>query len=153
MENDKMKKPPVLCKPVPGGMTEQEKAEAGLLYNPNTTTEMADYRFKIQDAIHEYNQLRPSQVQERRDFLAGIFGKIGKNCNILPPFKCDYGFRIEVGENFFANYNFIVLDGNYCRFGDNVWIGSGAVILPGVPLVKTASSARAALSPRIFLRM
>ena len=37
--------------------------------------------------------------------------------------------------------------------GDNVWIGSGAVILPGVPLVKTASSARAALSPRIFLRM
>ena len=37
--------------------------------------------------------------------------------------------------------------------GDNVWIGSGAVILPGVPSVKTASSARAALSPRVFLRM
>ena len=93
-----MKKRPVLCKPVPGGMTEQEKAEAGLLYNPNRTTEMANYRFKIQDAIYEYNQFRPSQVQERRDFLANIFGKIGKNCNILPPFKCDYGFRIEVGE-------------------------------------------------------
>ena len=58
-----VKKRPVLCKPVPGGMTEQEKAEAGLLYNPNQTTEMADYRFKIQDAIHEYNQFRPSQVQ------------------------------------------------------------------------------------------
>ena len=97
-----MKEKPVLCKPVPGGMTEQEKAEAGLLYNPNRTTEMAAYRFKIQDAICEYNKLLPSQVQQRRDFLANIFGKIGKNCNILPPFKCDYGFRIEVGENFFA---------------------------------------------------
>ena len=68
-----MKEKPILCKPVPGGMTEQEKAEAGLLYNPNQTTEMAAYRFKIQDAIHEYNQFRPSQVQERRDFLANIF--------------------------------------------------------------------------------
>ena len=130
-----MKERPILCKPVPGGMTEQEKAEASLLYNPNTTTEMASYRFKIQDAICEYNQFKPSQVQERRDFLANIFGKIGKNCNILPPFKCDYGFRIEVGENFFANYNFIVLDGNYCRFGDNVWIAPNVSILAaGHPL-------------------
>ena len=37
---------------------------------------MAEYRLKIQDAVWEYNQLRPSQVQERRDFLARIFGKI-----------------------------------------------------------------------------
>ncbi len=130
-----MKEKVILCAPVPGGMTEQEKAEAGLLYDPNNTTEMAAYRFRIQDALYEYNVLKPSQVQERRDFLAKIFGKIGKNCNILPPFKCDYGFRIEVGENFFANYNFIVLDGNYCRFGNNVWIAPNVSILAaGHPL-------------------
>jgi len=117
-----------LCKPVSHGMTEQEKAEIGLLYNPNTTTEMAEYRFRIQDSLCEYNALKPSQVQERRDFLAKIFGKIGKNCNILPPFKCEYGFHIEVGKNFFANYNFIVLDGNTCRFGDNVWIAPNVSI-------------------------
>ena len=112
-----------LCKkPADGGMTEQDKCEAGLLYNPNTTDEMKTHRFKIQDAMCEYNRLKPSQVKERRDFLAGIFGKIGEKCNILPPFRCDYGFHIEVGENFFANYNFIVLDGNYVRIGDNVWI-------------------------------
>ena len=58
-----MKEKPILCKSVPGGMTEQEKAEAGLLYNPNRTTEMAAYRFKIQDAIYEYNLLKPSQVK------------------------------------------------------------------------------------------
>ena len=124
-----------LCKPIPGGMTEQEKAEAGLLYNPNMTDEMKAFRFTVQDKIWEYNQLKPSQVQERRDFLAKIFGKIGEKCNILPPFKCDYGFHIEVGENFFANYNFIVLDGNYVRIGDNVWIAPNVgIYAAGHPL-------------------
>ncbi len=125
-----------LCKkPADGGMTEQDKCEAGLLYNPNTTDEMKTHRFKIQDAICEYNRLKPSQVKERRDFLAGIFGKIGEKCNILPPFRCDYGFHIEVGENFFANYNFIVLDGNYVRIGDNVWIAPNVgIYAAGHPL-------------------
>ena len=124
-----------LCKPVKGGMTEQEKAEAGFLYNPNRTNEMAKYRFKIQDAMCEYNKLKISAVKKRRDFLAKIFGKIGKKCNILPPFKCDYGFHIEVGENFFANYNFIVLDGNFVRIGDNVWIAPNVgIYAAGHPL-------------------
>ena len=133
--NAHMRKKVVLCRPVKGGMTEQEKAEAGFLYNPNRTTEMAKYRFRIQDAMCAYNRLKPSQVKKRRDFLAKIFGRIGRKCNILPPFRCDYGFRIEVGENFFANYNFIVLDGNTVRIGDNVWIAPNVSILAaGHPL-------------------
>ena len=125
----------VLCKPLRGRLTEQEKAEAGLLYNPNTTSEMARHRFRIQDAMCAYNRLKPSQVKKRRDFLAKIFGRIGRKCNILPPFRCDYGFRIEVGENFFANYNFIVLDGNYVRIGDNVWIAPNVgIYAAGHPL-------------------
>ena len=101
-------------------MTERQKQEGGFLYRP--TQEMVKHRFGIQDAMAEYNRLLPSQVKERAAFLKGIFGKIGRNCNILPPFRCDYGYHIEVGDNFFANYNFIVLDGNYVRIGDNVWI-------------------------------
>lgn len=101
-------------------MTEQEKMEAGCLYRP--TPEMVKHRFGIQDAMAEYNRLLPSQVEERAAFLKGILGKVGKGCNILPPFRCDYGFHIEIGDNFFANYNFVVLDGNYVRIGDNVWI-------------------------------
>ena len=71
---------------------------------------------------------------KRRDFLAKIFGRIGRRCNILPPFRCDYGFHIEVGENFFANYNFVVLDGNYVRIGDNMWIGGSVSIVGGVTI-------------------
>ncbi len=101
-------------------MTENEKQEAGYLYTPSP--EMVAHRFKIQDAICEYNKLKPSALEERAEFLKGILGKVGKNVNILPPFKCDYGYHIEIGDNFFANYNFIVLDGNYVRIGNNVWI-------------------------------
>lgn len=101
-------------------MTEQEKMEAGYLYRP--TPEMVKHRFGIQDAMAEYNRLLPSQVEERAAFLKRILGKVGKGCNILPPFRCDYGFHIEIGDNFFANYNFVVLDGNHVRIGDNVWI-------------------------------
>lgn len=101
-------------------MTEREKMEAGYLYRP--TDEMVAHRFKIQDAMVAYNKLLPSQIEARAEFLKRVLGKVGKNCNILPPFRCDYGFHIEVGDNFFANYNFVVLDGNYVRIGNNVWI-------------------------------
>ena len=101
-------------------MTEREKAEAGYLYRPSD--DMVEHRFKIQDMCVEYNKLLPSQLEEREAFLKKMLGKVGKGANILPPFRCDYGYRIEIGENFFANYNFIVLDGNYVRIGDNVWI-------------------------------
>ncbi len=42
---------------------------------------------------------------------------------IVAPFWCDYGYNIEVGENFFANHNLVVLDGAKVIFGDNVFIG------------------------------
>ena len=101
-------------------MTEKEKQEAGYLYTP--TDDMKTHRFSIQDACMEYNKLLPSQVKERRDFLSKILGKVGKNCNILPPFKCDSGYHIELGENFFANYGCIILDVNKVKIGKNCMI-------------------------------
>ena len=114
-------------------MTEREKMEAGYLYLPSG--ELVEHRFKIQDMVDDYNKFKPSQVEERAEFLKGILGKVGKNVNILPPFKCDYGYHIEVGDNFFANYNFIVLDGNYVRIGDNMWIAPNVgIYAAGHPL-------------------
>ncbi len=114
-------------------MTEKEKQEAGYLYLPSG--ELVEHRFKIQDSLYEYNQMKPSETERRAEFLKGILGKVGENVNILPPFKCDYGYHIEVGDNFFANYNFIVLDGNYVRIGDNVWIAPNVgIYAAGHPL-------------------
>lgn len=116
-------------------MTEKEKMEAGYLYRP--VGELPEHRYKIQDMVFEYNKIPPSHYDERAAAVKKILGKTGERVDILPPFKCDYGYHIEVGENFFANYNFIVLDGNMVRIGDNVWIGPNVgIYAAGHPLDK-----------------
>ncbi len=57
-----------------------------------------------------------------------ILGSAGKNVAILPPFHCDYGFNIEVGDNFYANYNLTVLDVAKVTIGDNVFIAPNVSI-------------------------
>ncbi len=107
-------------------MTEKEKMERGYLYLPGG--ELVKHRYKIQDAVFEYNKIPPSHYTERLHAIKKILGKTGEKIDVLPPFKCDYGYHIEVGENFFANYNFTVLDGNYIRIGDNVLIAPNVSI-------------------------
>ena len=51
-----------------------------------------------------------------------ILGNTGASFCILAPFWCDYGYNIEIGENFFANHNCIILDCAKVTFGDNVFI-------------------------------
>ena len=53
----------------------------------------------------------------------GLLGGTGRTFRIEPPFRCDYGSHIYLGENFYANYELIVLDQCDVRFGDNVMLG------------------------------
>jgi acetyltransferase-like isoleucine patch superfamily enzyme len=89
---------------------------------------LPEERFENQKRIYEYNQLVPERWGERTALLKEIFGKTGENVYLEPPFHCDYGTHIEVGENFFANYNFTVLDVG------KVTIGKNAQIAPNVSI-------------------
>ncbi len=71
---------------------------------------------------YEYNQLKPSDLENQRKIIKKLFGKTKENFSIVSPFWCDYGYNIEVGDNFFANHNMIILDGAKVIFGDNVFI-------------------------------
>ena len=51
-----------------------------------------------------------------------LLGKTGENFCITAPFWCDYGYNIEIGENFYSNHNLVILDGGKVTFGDNVFI-------------------------------
>lgn len=64
------------------------------------------------DKCYDYNQLRPSNNEEKENIIKEIFGKTGKVFTIEQPFMCDYGYNIEIGENFYANHNLIILDGS-----------------------------------------
>ncbi|MGN0695422.1 MAG: sugar O-acetyltransferase [Oscillospiraceae bacterium] len=76
--------------------------------------------------IYEYNNtFEPERLSEQ---LKNILGKYGENCTILPPFHCDYGFNISVGENFFANYDLTILDVGKVNIGENVMMGPGVSI-------------------------
>lgn len=104
-------------------MTEKEKAAKGMLYNANYDEEINEERLKCQELCYEYNQLKPSEKNKREELVRKIIKHAGKTFLIEQPFRCDFGYRITIGENFYANYNLIILDGAKVTIGDNVFIG------------------------------
>lgn len=103
-------------------MTEKERMTAGLPYSPlddELRADMADCKKRLS----RFNSLTMDKLDERTELLREILGKSGKFLYIEPPFFCDYGRNIFVGDNFYANYNFHVLDCAPVTIGDNVFIG------------------------------
>ena len=89
---------------------------------------LAEERLENKKKIYKYNHLEPGNPEEKDRLIKDILGKCGDYINIEPPFFCDYGYNIEIGENFFANYNFTVLDVGKVRIGENVQIAPNVSI-------------------------
>ena len=146
--------------------TERSKMLAGELYDPLDPALIAA-RTRARDLCQILNATREVQADERRRILRDLFGAGGDSVWMQPPFFCDYGRNIELGQRVFFNFNCVVLDvcrvriGDYTLFGPavqiytpmhpfdaeqrrreefgkpvdigrDVWVGGGAVILPGV---------------------
>ena len=103
-------------------MTEKEKMLKGLLYDANYDKELGSERLKAKDLCFKYNTTLPSDEESLREIIGELKIKTKGNFFLTPPFYCDYGYNISVGENFYANHNLIILDGNRVSFGDNVFI-------------------------------
>lgn len=139
---------------------------AGELYDP-MDPELVAARDRARDLCQALNATREAEAEERRRLLRELFGAGGDSVWLQPPFYCDYGTNIELGERIFFNFNCVVLDvcpvriGSYTLFGPavqiytplhpfeaelrrerefgkpveigaDVWVGGGAIILPGV---------------------
>lgn len=104
-------------------MDEKEKMLQGLLYDANYDEDLKFERLECKKLCHKYNQLSPELLEERQELLREILGATGENFLIEQPFMCDYGYNIEIGENFYANHNLMILDPIKVTFGDNVFIG------------------------------
>lgn len=103
-------------------MTEKEKCAAGMLYDANYDEELLKERDLCKDVCFEYNNTKPSQLYTKKELLKKLFGKTNGDFTIQAPFWCDYGYNIELGKNFYANHNLMILDGAKVTFGDNVFI-------------------------------
>jgi maltose O-acetyltransferase len=141
---------------------------AGEMYDP-FDPEVVAARERARDLCWALNATRDADADERRRILRELFGAGGDTVWMQPPFFCDYGTNIELGERVFFNFNCVVLDVCRVRIGDftlfgpavqiytpmhpfnaelrrreeygkpveigsDVWVGGGALILPGVTI-------------------
>jgi len=148
--------------------SEREKMLAGELYNA-LDPELVVRRTRARDLLQTLNASRESDTEARRAILRDLFGAGGDTVWMQPPFYCDYGENIQLGERVFFNFNCVVLDvcrvhiGDFTLFGpavqiytplhpwnaaarrseengkpvdvgSDVWVGGGAIILPGVSI-------------------
>ena len=105
--------------------TEKAKMLAGKLYDANNDPQLLEERMRAKEMCYDYNRLRPSDETAQQEIIRRLFGRTADNFSILAPFWCDYGYNIEIGRNFFANHNLVILDGAKVTFGDNVFIAPG----------------------------
>lgn len=103
-------------------MDEKEKMLAGELYDANYNKDLMEERLIAKDKCFEYNNIKPSKIEERKELMRQILGKTGNQFLIEQPFICDYGYNIEIGESFYSNHNLVILDANKVKFGNNVFI-------------------------------
>lgn len=108
-------------------MNQKERMLAGLPYKA-WLDGLAEERLENKKRIYKYNNLPPEAEKEQEELIKEILGKTGENVHIEAPFHCDYGYNIEIGENFFANYNLTVLDVGKVRIGKNAQIAPNVSI-------------------------
>ena len=104
-------------------MSEKEKMLNGEYYKPMEDKQLSSDRDRVKELCRKYNSLAYTDIKNRNKIIKQILGKTGKTLLIEPNFFCDYGYNIEVGENFYMNHNCVVLDCAKVTFGDNVFIG------------------------------
>jgi maltose O-acetyltransferase len=149
--------------------TEKQKMLAGELYLA-FDSELLGERQRASRLTRLYNNTTEDELEKREQLLRELFGQLGTNSFVTPPFYCDYGSNIYAGDNVYMNFGCVILDCNEVHLGDNlllapnvqiyaayhptdptvrltgqelaapvkignnVWVGGGAIICPGVTI-------------------
>lgn len=103
-------------------MTEKERMISGKLYMADDKELAADFA-RAKRLTRLFNNTTEEQEGYRVELLKELFNKIGKDALIQPTFRCDYGSNISIGDNFYANYDCIIVDVCEVTIGDNVFFG------------------------------
>ncbi|MFT3876333.1 MAG: sugar O-acetyltransferase [Propioniciclava sp.] len=151
-------------------MNNEQRMQAGLLYNPSDPALSALQTEALED-LYDFNVTRPSEGERRTELLKRMLASIGEGCYIEPPFHANWGGRhVHFGDHVYANFNLTVVDDGEIYVGDrvmfgpnvtistaghpvlpelrtraaqfnlpvlignNVWIGAGALIMPGITI-------------------
>lgn len=116
-------------------MDESRKAAAGLLYDANHDEQLLQARAAAKSVLFEFNHTPPHDPARRLYLLRSLLGRLGADPVIEAPFHCDYGAHIEIGDQFYANVNLVILDGARVCIGSRVFIGPNCgIYTAGHPL-------------------
>lgn len=96
-----------------------EQMLSGAMYD-DLSPELVQRREQAVFLTNEYNQSYGKPGEFREALLRKFLGHIGDNVHFEPNFRCEFGFNISIGDNFFANFDCIMLDGNRITIGNNV---------------------------------
>ena len=102
---------------------EKEKLQKTQEYNPSLDLTLFLEKQNCKKLCYNYNKISPEKMIKRCNLINKILGKTGKVFLIEQPFICDYGYNIEIGENFCSSHNLLILDPAKVKFGNNVFIG------------------------------
>ncbi len=111
--------------------SEKEKMLNGELYDADDP-QLAAERVRARDLTRRYNRTAADDADERRELLEELLGSLGDDCEIEPPFQCDYGYNLHVGENFYANFDCVVLDVCRVEVGRNCQMGPGVHVYTAI---------------------
>lgn len=85
-------------------------------------------------ATEDTNKLNAeNNSAKKEELIRKLFGSAGKTPFVNPNFRCEFGQNIHVGDNFYANYDCVILDGAPVTIGDNTIIGAGSVVTHDIP--------------------
>lgn len=147
----------------------KDRMQRGQLYDPDDPQIAAEHA-RAQRLTESYNRCGHHEQAERRRILEQLLGRVGDGVEVKPPFRCDFGTQIALGDRVFVNYDCIMLDvapielGADCQLasrvqllagthpvdpaarrpgwpygapialGENVWLGGGVIVCPGVTI-------------------
>lgn len=104
-------------------MTDKERMLKGELYIPAADPQLAEDCARSRRITRMYNATTEADVETREELIRELLGGTGAHFYIEPPFRCDYGSNIYIGDYFYSNFDCIILDVCEVHIGDHVMFG------------------------------
>ena len=109
-------------------MTQYERMVKGLIYDP-ADPEIMEEQIRFQDRLWEFNQLKPSEYEEKQKYMCEVFASCGENCYIELPFRANWGgHHLHMGSDVYINSNMTIVDDGNIYVGDKVLFGPNVTI-------------------------
>ena len=109
-------------------MTQYERMVAGLIYNPGDE-EIVKEQMVYMDKLWAFNQLKPSQIEEKEKYLKEVFAECGEGCFIELPLHANWGgHHVHMGDYVYANTNLTLVDDGHIYIGSKVMFGPNVTV-------------------------